>query len=242
MPGKIERGKTLSEQAYELLCERIRNMPRGNNRLPSEEELSREYGVSRATIREACNQLIGEGYVEKLPGRGMLAHPSAFAMENRIDLISDFSQMMRQKYKTVERTICHVQVREEARMQAGHPWSRMQGPVLTMDWTYWGDGKKVIYSPFEIPLSNFRELPQEGFQVRDLLDFGERYLKVPLSYCAIYVQCGFAPHAAREFGLEAGQPLVSWQETLFDIEDNPSGYNTFYLNPQEMTMSLITKF
>ena len=86
---KIERGKTLAEQAYEALCEQIKTIQPGNNRLPSEEELAREYGVSRAIIREACNKLIAEGYVSKAPGKGMLAHPSAFAMQNRIDKISD---------------------------------------------------------------------------------------------------------------------------------------------------------
>ena len=37
--SKIQRGKTLSEQAYEVLCQRIQTMLPGENRLPSEEEL-----------------------------------------------------------------------------------------------------------------------------------------------------------------------------------------------------------
>lgn len=40
------------------------------DRLPSEEALAREYGVSRLTIREAMRRLNEEGYVARIRGRG----------------------------------------------------------------------------------------------------------------------------------------------------------------------------
>ena len=37
---KLNRGRTLSEKAYDALCNVIRKMAPGNNRLPSEDDLA----------------------------------------------------------------------------------------------------------------------------------------------------------------------------------------------------------
>lgn len=240
--GKIERGKTLSEQAYEVLCQRIRAMSPGDNRLPSEEVLSREYGVSRATIREACKQLTAEGYIFKAPGHGMLAHPSAFAMKNRIDLISDFRLLLAQNYEQVDLEISHVGILEKPRMTGAHPWKYEDGEIFGMAWTYLGNGAPLIHGLFELPVSVFSAIPASDFHVRDLPEFSRRYLKAPVSYCAMSAKCGFHAEAARLFGVEETRPLQCWDETLFDIGDRPVGYSTFYLHPDEVVMSVLTKF
>lgn len=239
--SKIQRGKTLSEQAYEVLCQRIQTMLPGENRLPSEEELSKEYGVSRATIREACNQLITEGYLTKSSGRGMFGHPSAFAMKNRIDKISDFRLLLMQTFEKVELEISNVGILQQPHMVGAHPWKYEDGEVFGMDWTYLGNGKRVIYGTFELPVSIFSKLPPRNFYTKDLLEFGQRYLKVPISYCAMYVKCGFNAEAARLFDVDPARPLQCWEETLFNIEDQPIGYSTFFLHPDEVIMSVLTK-
>lgn len=240
--NKIERGKTLSQQAYEVLCQRIRSMSPGDNRLPSEELLSKEYGVSRATIREACKQLTAEGYIFKAPGRGMLAHPSAFAMKNRIDLISDFRRLLAQNYADVGLEISGVGILDAPHMTGAHPWKYEDGEIFGMAWTYLGDGAPLIHGLFELPVSVFSVVPASDFYVRDLPEFSRVYLKTPISYCAMTAKCGFHAEAARLFGVEETRPLQCWDETLFDIEDRPVGYSTFYLHPDEVMMSVLTKF
>lgn len=240
--NKIERGKTLSAQAYEVLCQRIQTMAPGSNRLPSEEELSMEYGVSRATIREACNRLIAEGYVTKVPGRGMLAHPSAFAMKNRIDRISDFRLLLAQRYEQVDLEISRVGILKGPQMVGAHPWKYEDGEIFGMAWTYLGNGKRVIHGLFELPVSVFSTMPPKDFYVRDLPEFSQLYLKVPMSYCAMYVKCGFNAEAAQLFGVDEKRPLQCWDETLFNVEDYPIGYSTFFLHPDEVIMSVLTKF
>lgn len=239
---KIERGKTLSEQAYDVLCQRIREMLPGDNRLPSEEDLAKEYNVSRATIREACSRLIAEGYATKAPGRGILGHPSAFVMKNRIDRISDFKLLLAQNYERVDLEISNVGVLENPHLVGAHPWKCEDGEIFRMDWTYLGNGRRVIHGRFELPLSGFVSVPSKNFQVQDLTEFSQRYLKLPISYCAMYIKCGFSPETARLFEIDENRPLQCWDETLFNIEDQPIGYSTFFLHPDEVIMSVLTKF
>jgi GntR family transcriptional regulator len=41
-----------------------------NQRIPSEEELCNNYGVSKITVRQAVNNLVSDGYLMKLQGKG----------------------------------------------------------------------------------------------------------------------------------------------------------------------------
>lgn len=52
----------------------LRQIHSGNwksgRRIPSEEELCREYGVSKITVRQAVSNLVSDGYVVKIQGKG----------------------------------------------------------------------------------------------------------------------------------------------------------------------------
>lgn len=61
--------------AYRRLSAELRSAIEGGNiaeggRLPTEAELCRQYGVSRHTVRQAFQDLVAEGLVYRVPGRG----------------------------------------------------------------------------------------------------------------------------------------------------------------------------
>jgi len=66
------------EPAYQLLRERLRGeiaagRYRDGARLPTESELVAQHGVSRQTVRRAFQDLVAEGVVVRVPGRGSYA-------------------------------------------------------------------------------------------------------------------------------------------------------------------------
>jgi GntR family transcriptional regulator len=69
------------EAAYKVLASRLRReiLQRryaGGGRLPTEAELAREYQLSRQTVRRAFHDLVAEGMVYRVPGRGTFAAPA----------------------------------------------------------------------------------------------------------------------------------------------------------------------
>ncbi|NDZ96212.1 GntR family transcriptional regulator [Streptomyces sp. SID6673] len=67
-----------SEPAYRALAGTLRariaeGRYRGGVRLPTESELSDEFGLSRQTVRRAFQDLVAEGAVYRVPGRGTFA-------------------------------------------------------------------------------------------------------------------------------------------------------------------------
>jgi len=67
------------EPAYQVLRQRLRDeiiagaYPEGT-RLPTESELVTEHGLSRQTVRRAFQDLVAEGVVYRVPGRGTFAN------------------------------------------------------------------------------------------------------------------------------------------------------------------------
>lgn len=67
--------------AYRLLSNELRRRIgagsyRGGIRLPTESELSEQHGLSRQTVRRAFQDLVAEGIVYRVPGRGTFATES----------------------------------------------------------------------------------------------------------------------------------------------------------------------
>jgi DNA-binding GntR family transcriptional regulator len=68
------------EPAYQTLARTLRDaLARGSYpdgvRLPTEAELAAEYEVSRQTVRRAFHDLVADGLVHRVPGRGTFATP-----------------------------------------------------------------------------------------------------------------------------------------------------------------------
>lgn len=75
MLPKITRG-TLAGQAAERLLEYIENQHmKPGDLLPSEASLASSFGVSRPVIREALKNLVGQGVIEIINGKGALIRP-----------------------------------------------------------------------------------------------------------------------------------------------------------------------
>lgn len=70
LPDRSDREK-LYMQLTDIFLEKIRSGEWGaDHQIPTEEELCRGFNVSKITVRRAVNNLVMEGYLEKLQGKG----------------------------------------------------------------------------------------------------------------------------------------------------------------------------
>ena len=240
---RMLRYKALSEQVYELLHKEISEMSPGNNKLPSEDEIAKKYGISRSTVRDALTLLKMEGATTKVQGRGTFAHPSVFKIQNRVDLYSDFYVLLSRDHKNVSLDIDSIGMREKTaafrnRMADPNPDEQ----VYRMDWKYSADGQISIYGRFEVPESVLKIIPEDGFYVQNLLEFGQKYLYNDTAYCAMDLKCGTNAVAAALFGIKKETPMQCWEEVIFDITDKPIGFCCFYMHPENLVMSIVTHF
>lgn len=87
----LRSGRLLYEVVHSDLQKRIVNEEWGKgDRLPSEQELSREFQVSRITINRALQMLAWEGMVERRPGRGtFVAHEAGQNSSDPLGALAD---------------------------------------------------------------------------------------------------------------------------------------------------------
>ncbi|MEG1430228.1 MAG: GntR family transcriptional regulator, partial [Oscillospiraceae bacterium] len=86
---------TLSQQAKSEIYRYIKGMDlKKNNKLPREEALAEQIGVSRITIRQALNDLSAEGTVFRRQGKGTFVNVDSLNIKVKFSPCMEFSQMI----------------------------------------------------------------------------------------------------------------------------------------------------
>jgi len=237
--------KLLAESLVNQACSQIEHMVRemtpANNRLPSEDELAQMMGISRPTVREALKRLIRDGYITSSHGRGTFGHPAVFDVKNRIDLHTNFSELLESQYNDVKVDVQHLGI-----MDSSESYTRYTGhspeKVYAMLWRYSADGKPMIHGSFEFPLNVFRVMPDPADTVHDLNLFSKKYLYQPIAYVSMTLRCKKYAPAANWLGLPEDTAMLSWKEIIRNIEDYPVGFARFYVHPDNLQMSVVAHF
>lgn len=116
---------------------------RAGDRVPSENELSERYGLSRMTARKAITLLTDEGLVRREKGRG------TFVTSPRVDggifVIPDFHEEMRRQGLATEVKILSVKITPAGRVQADKLGIRKGEKVIHLERVLEGDGEPLVF-------------------------------------------------------------------------------------------------
>lgn len=241
---KIERSKVLAEKVFDVLCENISKMEIGDNRLPSEEELSKTLGVSRATVREALKNLKVHGFITTIHGVGTFGHPSALNIQNRLDLSTDFMAFLEAVYEPedIDLRIKHLGFDKASKACQKH-LEVDEIDVHRMDWIFLAQKKPMMYCKYEMKKDAFRtEVDPNLKGIEDLGTFSRAFLHDQIAYCSMELGSSITKEVAEYFQVDLETPILYWEETIYNINDAPVGYAICYAHPDNMKMSVLTHF
>lgn len=186
MPTALNRGLGLPlyHQLKAVLLEEIRSgRLKPEDRLPNEDQLAAEFGVSIITVRRALSDLASAGYVRREQGRGtFIARPTV--VQGPRQLTSFSYEMARRGLRATSRILLRdvipatPELAEGLRVLKGAEVFRLRRLRLA-------DGEPMGIQTAHIPLFMAPALVQENFAAVSLYEFLNR-------------KCGIVPSHARE--------------------------------------------
>lgn len=221
----------LYHQIYVLLREQILGGIYGDNELvPTEQELTRRFGVSRITAKRALNELAAEGLVVRRRGKGttVASRVAVPAVNANISGLLENLLMMGLKTKVEILDLAYVPASDDvAKALAVSAGAEVQRAVRVRSL----DGAPLSYTTSYVPAALGRTYSRKDLATKPLLELLERagvlIGSADQSIGAVLADSVVAPR----LGVRIGAPLLSVTRTVFDQHGRPVEYIAILYRP-----------
>ncbi len=201
-----------------VLRERLASIPPGK-RLPSDEELCREFGVSRMTARNAMQRLADDGLVERIPGRGTFS--VAAPAHRHADRLMAFSHEMARLGRVPASRLLDRDIRPSTPDQAASLGLRATEPVVMVRRLRLADGEPIALET--------AVLATRTAEVVLAADLEHGSLHEALSAAGLHLRRGNAtitaeaalPEDVRLLAVARGSPLLVERRVISDAARRP---------------------
>lgn len=210
-------------QLKEVFIDRIQNGDwKPDKLIPTEQELMKEFNVSRTTIRQAVSILVQEGMVEKKQGRGTIV--KSRKLSGNLTQLKGFAEEVLERGQTPRSRL----IRAEFKYNLYHEMSMLDvkddQPILLIERIRFAD---------EMPVALERTCwPKDIGDILIKYDLDEaRYYEILEKY-NVYLNrakekisaINATINEADELGIRAGEALLEMTRLSFGVNDRPIEY------------------
>lgn len=227
--------------AYQTLRERLREeilagRYRDGKRLPTESELVAQYGLSRQTVRRAFQDLVAEGVVYRVPGRGTYAtEPGRYLRQfGSIEDLMSFSDDTTMEVLVGLRR--RVDVDAAARLRLD------DDVVYTVEFRRLHDGIPFVRTVVHLipavasKVLDAPELTDGAVGTQTVIGVLEPQLDEPITEAAQSITVAPADAAvARAVGCEVGHPMLRVDRLYSDARGRPVELSVSHFLPEQYT-------
>ena len=211
----------LYHQLKTILLEKIRaGEMKPNDRLPAEDELAAQYGVSKATVRQALNELAVAGALRREQGRGTFIAEPKLTQGPRA--LTSFSEEMRKRgLSTTSKTLKQDVVKAEA--DVAEKLQIAEGSkVVRIKRLRLADGQPMGIQTAYLPLELAPRLIEEDFGAASLYEtlerkYGLRPARAEETHFAVLVE----PSEARLLKVAANSPGLAAERVAYLASGRP---------------------
>ena len=235
-----------SQAAYRVLRDRLRadiatGRYRDGARLPTESELVARHGLSRQTVRRAFQDLVAEGVVYRVPGRGSYASQASGRYLRQLGSIEDLMSLSQDTTMEVLdglRRRVDIEAASRLRLDGDVVYSvvlrRLHGPP--------GEGIPFGHSVIHLPpavadvLSGSPHLASGAVSTHTVIGLLEPRLPVPIAEAAQSITVSAADDAAAAaLGCGPGHPMLRVDRLYIDGEGRPVELAVSQFLPEQYT-------
>ena len=237
----IIRPTPVADQVNEVIRERMRDGTyRPGERLPSESDFSREFGVSRATVRTALARMEAEGLILRKQGDGTYINERIQDVNTHLGGLWEFSRLIESSGYQSNIKSLSVEIRQVKNDEAQQLGIPLDEDVLALQRLFFADQKPVIYVSNAIPYRFVDGVagPFDG-ELR-IQDFLARYCHRKIAYAISDVRAHILQaHNAALLGREPGEQILKIQITFYDQDNQPLVFGNSLYDDSMLRLRLV---
>jgi GntR family transcriptional regulator len=238
----IARHQSYAEQIYAILLQRIKDgFYAGARRLPAEDELSREFGVSRATIRTALAVLSADGLLIRKQGHGTYVNEvGLIEVSTRVDTVWEFTRLIEDNGRRPGVRLLACDRRPATAQEAKALRCGPDEQVFCLERIFLGDGQPVILSRNSLLVALLRTEPDGAGLLLPIPDLA-------INFCGQSIVDAIADISAVSadarigglLNLPAGTPLLQFEEIFYNQHGEPLVYGMNEISDRHLRLRVL---
>lgn len=211
-------------------------------KISSELEISQQFQVSRTTVRQAIGDLVNEGKLERIQGRGTFV--SEINIDKQIHRITGFTQDMISRGLSPSSEVLNFEVVHPPQHITKELHINESESCIFLKRLRKGNGKRIALETVYIPYNRFKKLLNMDLSNTSLYEIFAREFKAIPKISRQTIEALKCPIAeAKLLGIEIGSPIFFFHTTAFDQDDLPLEYTEGYYRGDRyiLHLSILTK-
>ncbi|QIN80036.1 GntR family transcriptional regulator [Rubrobacter marinus] len=201
--------------------------------MPTEAQLVAEHGVSRHTVSQAFRELVADGLVYRVPGRGTFV--TRLSKRGKyLRSIGTLEEMMSWT-GTEMKVLDPVAIVGDPEAASRLGLSTPEVAKLTVLRFY--KGSPLFVSHIRLPPEVGRRMREEGLPPEGpgtVIGAAERFIPLPIAGVSVDITAVLAPEStASLMDCEPGEPILCVERLFYDSEERPVEFAVSHYNPRQ---------
>jgi len=237
---RVTRSEPIVAQVNKILRERIGNAVYApGQRLPSESELSKEFGVSRATTRTVLAKLAVEGLILRKQGDGTYVNERIEEVNTHLGGLWNFAHLIERSGFEVSIQSFSMKMSKATEDNARALAVNTGDELLSMVRLFLADGQPAIIVKNLIPIS-FLICPKEEvngqLRIRKIL---KKYFHQEIAFVTTEISSALAGENAPILEVEPNTHLLNLKMCFYSKDNQPITMGDGYLNDNILKPRLV---
>ncbi|KPL82288.1 hypothetical protein SE15_08765 [Thermanaerothrix daxensis] len=198
----------------------LQGLLKPGERIPTERELEKRFKISRTTVRQAIGDLINEGLLVRVHGKGtFVAQPR---IQQHLGLLTSFTQDMEAQRRTPASRVLQFEMLPASPQVARALQLKIGEMVIVLKRVRLADGQPLALETAYLPAGPFRALLDLDMSQRSLYATLKAHFGVEPWRALQQIEAVACPaEEARHLQVSKGGPILHIYRTTFDQSNHP---------------------
>lgn len=243
MLKKIDNEELFSKVYREILENLREGYFNDTGRLPSEEAMAKELGISRGVLRDVLASLESEGYISRRRGVGTVVNKHILQSKTRLDVEKDFLEMINDAGYTARIEYAKGVWIKADREAAGKLSVEEGSNILKVEKLFYADDIPAVYMVDHIPegIMAKKRFSKEEYRIPIYRLIRKKFGAVAETVLMELDTCELPKDIAEALMLKTGTSVLCTHELAYTFDFKPILWSGLYYRPGLFKMTLLRK-